>query len=144
MLTAALLFAFATLSPSPAIRLADAPVLVEHSARLLEIDSRLASMTDSWSDGSKITAITAFSAGSLLILVSPILFTNSLLGVFIGAGLVAFGLAGLMVGAVACIVGAVGLSNRREERAKLLEERALLETTPCARVPVHGVVLARW
>lgn len=136
------LFALATISPSSAVRLADAPVIVDHGARLLEIDQRLQAMPDSWSIGAKVTAITAFSVAGVCIALAPVLGVSSFIGLFIGAGLAAFGGLGIIVGIVACIVGAVGLSHERDERAKLLEEQAEFHTTPIAAAPVQGVVLA--
>ncbi len=144
MFATTLLFALATISPSSAVRLADAPVIEGHGARLLEIDQRLEAMPDSWSIGAKVTAITAFSVAGVCIALAPVLAVSvgSFIGLFIGAGLAAFAGLGIIVGIVACIVGAVGLSHERDERAKLLEERAEFHTTPIVLAPVQGVVLA--
>lgn len=144
MFTTALLFALATISPSSAVRLADAPVIVEHSARLLEIDQRLQAMPDSWSIGAKATAISAFSVAGVAIALAPVLGVSSFVGLFFAVGLAAFAGLGIIVGIVACLVGAVGLSHERDERARLLEERADFHTTPIVTAPVAGVVIASW
>ena len=148
MLTA-LTLTLASLSPS---WLADAPVADPiHSARLLEIDDRLGALNaDAWSTASIAAAVTGFTVAGAAIILAPIMAVSSFVGLFFAFGLATLAGVGLIVGVVSCIVGAVGLSHRRDERAALLEERAQLVASPPMPlgvehlVPVQGAILARW
>lgn len=147
MVFTALLLALATISPSTTVHLVsgvdDQPV---HSARLLDIDQRLAELPTSWSTGSKVMAIVGFSLAGVALAVTPILGVSSFVGLFFAVGLAAIAGVAIIVAIVACIVGASGLARVNEEREQLQLERSALVPPGLggALAPYNGHVLARF